>query len=77
MTTLQTKTASGDIACARCTNDLDENSLCRDETCPFSDHVQACKTGWSGHPDMDPYPLDDDMQISCSCPEPQQETTGA
>ena len=36
--------------CERCGSDLKPNGLCRDETCPFSDHVQGCRVGWVGHP---------------------------
>ncbi len=48
-------------ACKRCNNLLDENGLCTDQTCPFSDHAQDCVMGWSGHPD---YPQD---IAKCTC----------
>ena len=34
--------------CERCSSPL-ESELCTDETCPFSDHGQACPVGWVGH----------------------------
>ncbi len=36
-------------ACQRCGSAL-IGGFCQDETCPFSDHVQACPSGWNGHP---------------------------
>jgi len=39
-------------ACARCGNVLQDNGLCSDEACPFSDHFQGCPAGWAGHPEL-------------------------
>lgn len=45
--------------CQRCGTEIDETGLCRDETCPFSDHRQNDPQGWAGHPERDPNPNDD------------------
>src|SRR5258707_1330113 len=52
--------------CQRCCCQL-QNGYCRDVTCPFSDHLQSCNTGWSGHPKYDPHPEDDTAVIACTC----------
>jgi hypothetical protein len=31
---------------------LQDNGLCSDEACPFSDHFQGCPAGWAGHPEL-------------------------
>jgi hypothetical protein len=52
--------------CQRCGMSL-ESGYCSDDTCPFSDHKQSCPRGWSGHPDKDPHPKDDDAPLPCTC----------
>jgi len=42
---------SVDAECDRCGSDLDAAGKCTDATCPFSDHLQSCPAGWSGHPE--------------------------
>ena len=66
--------------CQRCGSDL-KNGYCEDLTCPFSDHEQTCSRGWSGHPEMDPHPHDDDAPMPCTCgghkpPEPELNERG-
>ncbi len=36
--------------CTRCGSPATDG-LCRDETCPFSEHLQSCPAGWVNHPD--------------------------
>lgn len=61
--------ATRDKPCERCGTILDVDGLCQDETCPFSDHEQACMVGWSGHPTRDPNPKDDGVGpcTVCTC----------
>jgi len=54
------------MVCQRCGSEVIDGK-CVDETCPFSDHDQSCKAGWSGHPEMDPHPRDDDRPMPCTC----------
>jgi hypothetical protein len=53
--------------CQRCGSDLSAGGYCTDETCPFREHKQDCEAGWSGHPERDPHPLDDDRPVPCTC----------
>jgi len=52
------------LTCERCGSGLD-NGLCRDETCPFSDHYPYCPVGWAGHPERDPNPNDEEGRCAC------------
>lgn len=48
--------------CRRCGSDI-KNGLCKDETCPFSDHEQSCSVGWVGH---DAHPeANEDTECDC------------
>jgi len=38
--------------CTRCDTPLNAKGYCKDETCPFSDHLQSCPAGWTGHPEV-------------------------
>ena len=41
--------------CERCDSPLDVDRLfCTDLSCPFSDHLQTCPKGWTGHPEKAP-----------------------
>jgi len=51
--------------CVRCGSPL-EKGFCSDATCPFSDHKQTCLFGWSGHPEKDPHPNEDQV-TDCDC----------
>lgn len=38
--------------CQRCGSEiLGTAGFCADQTCPFSEHLQDCPAGWTGHPD--------------------------
>ena len=39
--------------CERCGSILNDEGLCKDKTCPFSDCTQDDLNGWEGHPDRD------------------------
>jgi len=42
------------MSCLRCGSDL-VRGLCKDVTCPFSDHLQSCPIGLSDHPEFPEY----------------------
>ena len=42
------------MSCLRCGSDL-VRGLCKDVTCPFSDHLQSCPVGLSDHPQFPEY----------------------
>ena len=52
--------------CKRCSSPLIDDR-CTDATCPFHYHSQSCMAGFNGHPEIDPYPDDDDRPIPCTC----------
>jgi len=60
-------TSDLESTCKRCGSPT-SNNKCTDETCPFSEHLQICDAGWNGHPEHDPHPEEDGLQITCICP---------
>jgi hypothetical protein len=52
--------------CQRCGSDLVADR-CKDETCEFHYHEQACQAGWNGHPELDPKPQDYEDLLPCTC----------
>lgn len=51
--------------CKRCGGLLDSDTGgCKDQTCPFNDHLQKCPKGWTGHPQHPGV----DENTPCNCP---------